>query len=120
MIMDTLYQDKILSEYHFPKNYGLKDGFNIETTDSNPLCGDSITVRLKSDGDTVQDVCFESEGCVISKAAASLASEYIKGKGRDVVRSLSAADMMGLLGVTVMPARIKCAGLFLDAVKRVV
>ncbi|MDO8451698.1 MAG: iron-sulfur cluster assembly scaffold protein [bacterium] len=116
-MQDSLYHDQILSHYHAPKNYGLRSGFNIEARGSNPLCGDSITLLLKTEGGIISDVCFESAGCVISKAAASMLLENIKGKSFAVLRSITPSDMMGLLGVTVMPARVKCATLALDTLQ---
>lgn len=116
---DSLYRDHLLDHYHHPRNYGLRDGFDfdIETKGANPLCGDSLTLRLKLDGGRISDVCFESEGCVISRASASLFSEYIKGKTVDEVRSLNRECVFGLLGITVMPARLRCALLPLETVQ---
>ena len=39
-----------------------------------------MTVYLHLEGDTVEDVSFEAQGCAISKASASLMTEAIKGK----------------------------------------
>ena len=114
---DTLYRDKLLDHYYSPRNYGLRDGFNIEAKGENPLCGDSITMRLKIADQKITDVCFEHEGCVISRAAASLLSEYIKGKAQNEIESLSPEHMLNLLGVAIMPARLKCALLALEAIK---
>ncbi len=117
---DSLYHDNLLLHYHRPKNYGLFSDFDIETRGNNPLCGDSLTIRLKFNGEVVADVSFEGEGCVISRAAASLVSEHVKGKSCEEVRAMTSQDVMTLLGVTVMPARMKCAMLALETIQKTV
>jgi nitrogen fixation protein NifU and related proteins len=117
--VDSLYHDKLLSEYHSPSNYGLQEHFDVETRGFNPLCGDSIIVRLTTIGGKITEVSFESEGCVISKAAASLFSEYIKEKEMKDVQVFSAAVVFDLLEAPIMPVRYKCATLMLDTIKGV-
>ena len=119
-MQDPLYHDNLLSHYHAPKNYGLREDFDVEGRGNNPLCGDSLTVRVKFDGDRVSGVSFIGEGCVISRAAASLVSEHIKGKSREEIRAMTSEEVMTLLGVTVMPARMKCAMLALETIQKVV
>ena len=114
---DPLYRDHLLDHYHFPRNYGLRDNFDIEARGENPLCGDLLTLRLKLADGKISATCFESEGCVISRAAASLFSEYIKGRAVAEVRAVTPETVLGLLGVAIMPARLKCALLPLETVQ---
>lgn len=117
---DSFYHDKLLSEYHAPKNYGLKGGFDLEVKGENPFCGDSISVRLKFQDDIITDVSFESESCVISRAAASYCSEYIKGKSRDEVWAVTDKDIESFLGIELSPSRKKCGTLFLDTIRKAI
>lgn len=117
---DTLYSEKIMSHYYHPHNYGLWPEFSVEERHSNPLCGDVITVRLRFLDEKVVGVCFEHEGCVISRAAASLLCENIQDKTKQEVREMTYAHIERLLGITVMPARMKCATLALDTIQRMV
>ena len=119
-MMDGLYRDKLLSHYHAPKNYGLMEDFDVEAKGENPLCGDSITVRLKLKGSRISEISFENKGCVISRAAASLLFEDIKGKTGEMIRSLTFSSIIGLLEVEPMPARIKCALLPLETIQKAV
>ncbi|MBI4120595.1 MAG: SUF system NifU family Fe-S cluster assembly protein [Parcubacteria group bacterium] len=114
---DTLYRDTLLDHYHNPRNYGLRDSFDMEAKGTNPLCGDSLTLRLKLDGGKIFDVCFESEGCVISRASASLLLEHIKGKAVAEAKAVTPEIVFSLLGVAIMPARLKCALLPLETVQ---
>lgn len=117
---DSLYSEKIMSHYYYPQHYGLGHEFSVERRFSNPLCGDVITVRLRFIDEKVAGVCFEHEGCVISRAAASLLCEDILGKAKQEVREMPYTHIDGLLGISVMPARIKCAMLGLEAIQRMV
>ncbi|MBI3442725.1 MAG: iron-sulfur cluster assembly scaffold protein [Candidatus Sungbacteria bacterium] len=117
---DTLYSDTIMSHYYHPQNYGLWPEFSAEQRYANPLCGDIITVRMRFDGERIEAVCFEHEGCVISRAAASLLCEDILGKTKQEIREIVYADIEGLLGIAVMPARLKCSILALEAIRRMV
>ena len=117
---DSLYRDHLLDHYYNPRNYGLRDGFDMEVKGTNPLCGDSLTLRLKLDGGKIFDVCFESEGCVINRASASLLLEYIKGKAVAEAKAVTPEKVLGFLGVAIMPARLKCALLPLEAIKEVI
>lgn len=116
--MSSFYSDTLLEHYHRPLHYGLGDEFDMEAQHSNPLCGDSMTVRLKLDGNTVTDVCFESRGCVVARAAGSMTADYIIGKARDFILGMDADGVIALIETPVTPGRIKCATLFLDAVKK--
>ena len=117
---DSLYSEKIMAHYYHPQNYGLRPEFSVERRYANPLCGDTITVRLRLIDDKVAGACFEHEGCVISRAAASLLCEDMPGKTKQEIREMEYCHIEGLLGITVMPARIKCAMLALEAIQRMV
>lgn len=117
---DSLYRDNLLDHYHFPRNYGLTGDFDIEAKGENPLCGDSLTLRIKIAGGRIADVRFESEGCVISRASASLLYEDIKGKTIEEAKSLGRERVFELLGVAIVPVRLKCALLPLEAIQEAV
>lgn len=117
---DSLYSEKIMLHYYHPSNYGLRPEFSVERRYSNPLCGDVITVRMRFIDEQIAGVCFEHEGCVISRAAASLLCEDVRGKTKQEIREMAYTHVEGLLGIAVMPARIKCAMLGLDAIQQMV
>lgn len=117
---DSVYRDEIILHSKKPQNYGNLDDFDYETRGVNQFCGDSMSIRLKFNKDIISGVSFESDSCVISRAAASLCSEYIKGKSRDEVWAMGERNVEKLLGIELTPVRRKCAMLFLDAVRKVI
>src|ERR1700761_5439942 len=82
MDLNDLYRDVILDHNRNPRNFGGMEHADRQVEGFNPMCGDRLTVRLKLDGDTIDDIRFEGQGCAISTASASLMSEAVKGRSR--------------------------------------
>jgi nitrogen fixation protein NifU and related proteins len=129
--LQSLYQSIILDHNRRPKNYGTLDGATNRAEGRNPLCGDEVAVELKVEGDTIADVRFTAAGCAVSRAAASIMTQAVKGKTRDEAErlferfhdlvtgklSLSPAEaramgeMAAFSGVSKFPIRVKCASM---------
>jgi len=115
--MDDMYRDYILDHYKNPRNSGELAGATNSYHDTNPLCGDEITMSLLIDDDVVKDVRFQGKGCAISQASASILTEEIKGKTLGEVRAIDRQHILENLGIPISPARIKCALLGLKTLK---
>jgi nitrogen fixation protein NifU and related proteins len=132
MQLESLYQDIILDHYRNPHHKGLRDPFDAEVHHVNPVCGDEVTLRvaLKDvNGElVVEDVSYDSLGCSISQASASVMSDLVLGKPVDEAMTISQVflelmqskgqgepdedvleDAVAFAGVSKYPARIKCA-----------
>ena len=126
--IQDLYQDMVLDHNSRPRNFRKLEDANRSADGYNPLCGDKITLYLKVEDDKITDVGFESSGCAISKASASMMTQSIKGKSpqeaeetfRQVHQMLTGdpdfeSDDLGelevLSGVSQFPTRVKCATL---------
>ena len=109
--MDNLYRDFILEHYRNPHNKGVLDPHDLHFADSNPTCGDelSMTLRLGPDPEHIADVAFDGRGCAISQAAASILTDDLRGLSLDQVRAMDPAQLLEDLGVPIGPARLKCA-----------
>jgi len=106
-----MYQEVILQHYRTPKNFGPLPDANREGEESNPLCGDHITVRLKVDptSQKISEIRFQGDGCAISVASASMMTEKVAGLTVEQAGRLTRDDILQLLGIPLSPARIKCA-----------
>ena len=123
-----MYQEIILDHYRKPHRAGLREPFDAESFQINPTCGDEITLRVKVDGDTVEDVSYETLGCSISQASASVLTDLVVGRSvEDSMKVLTAfqemaqgrgqvepdedvlGDAIAFAGVAKYPARVKCA-----------
>jgi nitrogen fixation NifU-like protein len=116
--MDDLYRDYILEHYRRPHNFGVLEAPSVSVEGHNPLCGDRITLQLGVRDGIVERVAFTGRGCAISQASASLLTDEIKGKPLAVVAAFRAADLLDLLGIEISPARLKCAMLSHDTLRR--
>lgn len=124
-----LYQQVILERYKKPRNRGKTDPVSRFQKGHNPSCGDTIelTLKLNPEGDRIEDVKFEGEGCAIAMASADLMADALKGKAThealEMVQKFQAM-MRGeaefpqelrklnvMQGVAQFPVRIKCANL---------
>ena len=109
--MDNLYRDFILEHYRNPHNKGHLDPHDLHFADSNPTCGDemSMTLRLDEGRTGIADVAFDGRGCAISQASASILTDELRGQTLDQVREMDPKHVLDELGVPIGPARLKCA-----------
>ena len=115
---DDIYREIILDHYRNPRNKGKLPGADINTHDSNPLCGDEIDIHMKVQGDKILDVKFEGRGCAISQASASMLTEMVINKPLTSVKDIAKTDILENIGLTNLgPARVKCALLALKVMK---
>jgi nitrogen fixation protein NifU and related proteins len=117
---DDLYRDYILDHYKRPRNFGELQPHDLEAHEHNPLCGDELGVQISVSDGRISDLRFQGQGCAISQAAASIASEELKGMPLDEVGRLDADWAIDLLGIPVSAARRKCALLGLKTVRAAV
>lgn len=128
MDLTELYREVILDHNRSPRNFGRLEPADATATGRNPLCGDTLDVTLRLDGNRITDLKFEGQGCAISMASASLMSEAVKGRRRDEVEHLfeqihgvltgreprerhDLGKLVALGGVVQFPARVECASL---------
>ena len=132
MQLEAMYQDIILDHYRNPHHKGLRDPFDAEVHHVNPVCGDEVTLRVTlkdvNGEPVVEDVSFDSLGCSISQASASVMSDLVIGKPVTEAMTIGQAflelmqskgagapdegvleDAVAFAGVSRYPARIKCA-----------
>lgn len=116
--MDDLYAENILENYKNPQNKGILKNPDIVVSESNPLCGDVVSVYLKFRDARVFDISFMGSGCAISQASASILSEFVKDKSLDEIKGLNEKDVVRLLGINISPVRMRCATLALEGIKK--
>jgi nitrogen fixation NifU-like protein len=117
MSFDDLFRQNILDHYQNPRNFGTLERPDISAEDSNPLCGDEIRIDLKVKDGVIDDVRFSGKGCSISRAAASMLTEEIRGKTLEEVKRIGKDDVLEMLGIELGPVRLKCALLALKTLK---
>ena len=126
--LDPLYQEIILDHYKNPHHKGLREPYEAQVHHVNPTCGDEVTLRVHLADGKVEDVSYDSVGCSISQAAASVLTDLVIGKSVDEAMAIHGEfvtlmqgkgtvvpdeevleDGIAFAGVAKFPARIKCA-----------
>jgi len=126
----AMYEQVILDHNKNPRNFGPMEGADRVVDGFNPLCGDTLKVYVKFEGDIISEVKFEGHGCAISKSSASLMTASVKGKTRAEARTLfetfhrmlksdhtapvdeaALGKLRVFAGVREFPIRVKCATL---------
>jgi nitrogen fixation NifU-like protein len=115
--MDDLYRDYILDHYKQPRNFGELEPHDLDAHDYNPLCGDELGVHIVVRDGRIADLRFHGQGCAISQAAASIASEEYVGMEVGDVGDLDADWVLDLLGIPISATRRKCALLNLKVMR---
>jgi nitrogen fixation NifU-like protein len=132
--LQELYREVILDHNRRPRNFGELPDADHVVEGVNPLCGDRMTLYVKLNGDTVEDIRFKGTGCAISVASSSLMTERVKGasieaslalfdKIHDLLTDAGATPaedldkLAALAGVRAYPTRVKCASLGWHALK---
>lgn len=115
--MDSIYKEEILEHYNSPQNFGKISDFSSSSKQTNPFCGDDLELFVKLIDNKIVNIGFNGSGCAISIAAASILTEYAKGKYKNELTNFSEKDMLNLLGIEVSETRKKCALLALATLK---
>ena len=128
--LEDLYQEIILNHNRRPRNGGVLDPCTRCAEGFNPLCGDQLTVYVRTPEGKIDAVSCDCQGCAISTASGSIMTTMVTGKTVQEAEKLIAevqdwltakeepevdlsiqGDLAALIGVRKFPARIKCATL---------
>ncbi len=129
--LQDLYAEVVMDHNRSPRNFKKIENADRKADGFNPLCGDQISLYLElGESGEIRDIGYTADGCAISKAAASMMSEAIKGSSsqrahcvidgfRKMITGNAEDDfdyeMLGdleiLESVSNYPTRIKCATL---------
>ena len=133
---EEIYNEIIMDHYLLsPHKKDMKD-FTYCSLGVNPSCGDEITLKVKMNGDRIEDVNFTGKGCAISLSSTSIMIDLIKGKNINEALGLlekftnminekdysdieRLGDALAFKNIANMPARMKCANLAYNTLKKI-
>lgn len=131
--VEELYQDLLLDHFKNPRCQEPVSDPSVTHVALNPLCGDRVTLSIRSDDGRIEKISLQGKGCAISQAAASMLSELCQGKSIEEARAILDAyrammkgekdaeqlpqleEARSLIGVRKFTARMRCALLGCDA-----
>lgn len=95
--MRKIYSEAAVEHSMNPRNLG-----ELEDTDGfarvTGPCGDTMSIWLKVNGNTIINASFMTDGCGTSIASGSMVTEMAKGKTLSEARKISQEDVLNDLG----------------------
>ncbi len=112
-----MHSERLLEHFQNPRNAGELPPPAVRVDVSNPACGDMLRLTARFENDRVAEARFQTRGCTASIAAASALTEWMIGKSRDELKTLTASMVENLVG-GLEPASKHAAVLCVDGVKK--
>lgn len=87
-MLNEIYNEKILDLAGNIPRLGRLDGADASATAHSRLCGSTVTVDVKMDGDTVSDFAHDVRACALGQASSSLMARHVVGADAGELRAL--------------------------------
>jgi nitrogen fixation NifU-like protein len=111
---NRVYSEKVLEHFKNPKNMGkMEDADGIGKV-GNPVCGDLMVVYIKVKDGKLEDIKFETFGCVAAIATSSMTSELAMGMSLEDAKKLTREHVAESLN-GLPPQKMHCSNLAADA-----
>jgi nitrogen fixation NifU-like protein len=78
--LPNLYDEVILDHIRNARNYRKMEEATRTAEGVNALCGDTLSVYVRIEGDVIEDASFLCSCCGISMASASVMTEAVRGR----------------------------------------
>jgi len=116
-----MYTQKVIEHFQKPHNLGKMKNPSAVGEVGNPVCGDLMRIYLKvkknKNGDSIiDDIKFETLGCVAAIATSSMITELAKGKTFSEAMKIKFSDVEKSLG-SLPPVKKHCADLAVRALR---
>ncbi len=85
-MLNDVYNSRILELAGNIPRLGRLDEPDATATAHSKLCGSTVTVDLKMDGDTVTDFAHEVKACALGQASSSIMARNVVGAKADELR----------------------------------
>jgi nitrogen fixation protein NifU and related proteins len=109
-----MYSEIVLDHFNHPRNTGVIEDADGMGEVGNPQCGDMMTFYIKVKDDTLEDVKFQTFGCVAAIAVSSMVSEMAKGKKLEEAKKITNKLVAETLG-GLPPNKMHCSNLGAEA-----
>ena len=87
-MINEVYNQRILELAANIPRLGRLPGPDASATAHSKLCGSTVTVDLKMDGDTVTDFAHEVKACALGQASSSIMARQVVGARASELREL--------------------------------
>ncbi|MGZ3411299.1 MAG: iron-sulfur cluster assembly scaffold protein [Xanthobacteraceae bacterium] len=87
-MLDDVYNKRILELAGNIPRLGRLAAPDASATAHSKLCGSTVTIDLKMDGDTVTDFAHDVKACALGQASSSIMARHVIGAKADELRKL--------------------------------
>jgi len=112
-----LHSEAFLDHFKNPRNVGELGAPRALVEVSNPACGDILRLSARFDGGKISDVRYKVRGCAASIASGSALTEWMRGKTRAELASLT-PEMLEREAGGLIPESKHAAALCIDGLKK--
>ncbi len=113
------YSATLIDHFEHPRNAGAMPDADVDTSVTNPVCGDSLRLFVKFGDGRVERASFLSSGCPASIATSSIATVMITGLRLEEAEALTREDYTAAVGG--LPAsKVHCSVLAAAAVRNAI
>jgi nitrogen fixation NifU-like protein len=93
-----MYSQRLLDHFQNPRNVGELDPPAVTVAVSNPACGDILHLSVRFENGVAIAARYKTRGCTASIAAGSALTEWITGKSRTELTTLTAETIEEAVG----------------------
>ena len=113
------YSATLIDHFEHPRNAGAMPDADAEAYVTNPVCGDSMRLFLRIEGERIARASFLTTGGPASIATASVATELVIGKTLDEADAITREQLVDAVGG--LPAsKIQCSVIAAAAIRNAV
>ncbi len=114
-----MYTSKVIGRFRNPQNYGKIEGPDGVGKVGNIICGDVMwlyikVAKAKEGNEVIEDLKFETFGCVAAIATSDIIADLAKGKTLSAALKIDKGEVVKSLG-ELPPVKIHCSVLAADA-----
>ena len=109
-----MYSKTVLDHFNNPRNAGVIEDADGIGEVGNPVCGDMMTFTIRVKNNRLEDVKFQTFGCVAAIAVSSMVTEMARGKDLEEAKKIDNKLVAETLG-GLPPNKMHCSNLGAEA-----
>ncbi len=113
------YTELVRDHFQHPRNAGELPDPDAVGYETNPVCGDTMRLMLRIDGQRIVEARFQTSGCPAAIATSSVCTEMVVGLDLAAAERLQKGDFeRALRGLP--PGKVHCSVLAAEALRKAV
>ena len=113
------YSDLVRDHFQNPRNAGEMPDADAVGFEINPVCGDTMRLTLRINGERIVEARFQTSGCPAAIATSSVCTEMVTGLHLAEAARLTKADFARALG-GLPPGKVHCSVLAAEALRKAI